>query len=175
MQQRLLDAVEVEVAGLPGQVNIRAEQHQEPQVLDQPEVIFREAEQQAEPEGGQRHRVQGREQAPEAARIEIGEYEPAGVLLPGDRERHHVAGDHEKEVDADKAAGKSAEPGVAKHDHQDGDGADTVDFRKVMWMTRGDGGCGGFGAGLLLRYIAGHDCRGYRSGGDDSTQGTRVF
>ncbi len=100
---------------------------------------FQRIQQQMRQDGGScKHQDHGWRQPADAPSPECPQAEPAGITFAQDQAGDQIAGDDEKDVDADKAARHPGQAGMIRHDAKDGDCPQSVNLGPVAIMHRKD-------------------------------------
>ena len=92
----------------------------------------------AEGDAGEQHDDERRQDAAGAALVEAGEQEAPFAQVAREDAGDQEAGDDEKDVDAEVAAGEGGEAGVKEDHRNDGDGAQPVDVTAVAGGMRAE-------------------------------------
>ena len=136
VQQRLAQRRRVEIAGLPGKMDVRdrgRRRRQGPGVVPR----FRRRQDEGGANGGrQQHGEKRGKNAQDAALVEGGDTEAAGLDVRRDHAGDEIARYDEEHVDADIAAAHEIEVGVVEHDRHDRDCPQSIDVRPVLQPDR---------------------------------------
>lgn len=130
MQQGLQDGAGGEIAFLLKEVEIRRKQHGGKQAERQPVEVIRGSKDKARDKHCRKHRKKCRKYPPDAPFIKPRDRHVSFGQFGGEDSGDQIAGDDEKDIDADEAPGQ-AKPKVEKDNRQDRDTAKTVDVGAI--------------------------------------------